>query len=169
MMRRTWLLTVLLGLALLAFTLTTPFQRIVYNASDSAPRGWYAVSPVTALHRGDFVVATLPPAVADFADARHYLPRTVPVLKHIGALSGQHVCIRQRIVRIDGQVLGRALAQDGAHRPLTVWSECRRLSADEIFLFAPVPDGAYDSRYFGPVSRGAVRGIARPLWTWTTP
>jgi hypothetical protein len=38
--------------------------RIIYNASDSAPRGLYTVSPAAALQVGDCVVARLPEATA---------------------------------------------------------------------------------------------------------
>jgi conjugative transfer signal peptidase TraF len=154
-----------LGLVLLAFTLTAPHARIVYNASNSAPLGWYVITTTKSVRSGDLVLADLPPAVAAFADERHYLPRTVPILKHVGAMVGQSVCIKNRIVSIDGRALGIALMQDGAHRVLPVWNHCRALTADELFLFSPKTQGAFDARYFGPITRNAVRGIAHPLWT----
>lgn len=156
-----------LGLALLAFTLTAPPVHIVYNASDSAPRGWYFITTAAVVRNGDLVLAELPPDVAAFADQRNYLPHTVPILKHVAALAGQHVCIQQRIVSIDDRALAVALLRDGAQRMLPVWNHCRALADDELFLFSPEPEGAFDSRYFGPLRRSAVRGIARPLWVWS--
>jgi conjugative transfer signal peptidase TraF len=156
-----------LGLALLAFTLTAPRARIVYNASSSAPLGWYLITANKTVRSGDLVLADLPAAVAAFADERHYLPRTVPILKHVGAMAGQRVCIKNRTVIIDGNVVGIALTHDGAHRALPVWNHCRVLAGDELFLFSAKPEGAFDARYFGPIRRSAVRGIAHPLWTWS--
>jgi conjugative transfer signal peptidase TraF len=156
-----------LGVTALVLSAIPQRLRLVYNASASAPLGWYSTHAVSSLSPGDFVVADLPPAVAEFAEQRGYLPHTVPILKHVGALAGQHVCTRNRVVSIDGRALGRALETDGAHRALPVWNHCRALTADEVFLFSTEPEGAFDSRYFGPVSRASVRVIAQPLWTWS--
>jgi conjugative transfer signal peptidase TraF len=161
------ILGVAVGVLAIAFSATSQRLRLVYNASASAPLGWYTASAVTVLRTGDFVIADLPPDVAAFAEQRHYLPHTVPILKHVGALSGQRVCIRDRVVSIDDRVLGHALERDGANRELPVWNHCRVLANDEIFLFSEQPEGAFDSRYFGPLSRAAVRAVARPLWTWS--
>lgn len=168
-MRRLLSLIAALGLALLAFATTTPQLRLIYNASDSAPRGWYLVSVAAVVHDSDLVIAALPPAAAALADRRRYLPRTVPVLKHVAALAGDRVCIIQRTVHINGRALARVLTRDGIGRPLPVWRHCRVLTADELFLFNPAPPGAFDSRYFGPIRRSQLRGIAHPLWTWRTP
>jgi conjugative transfer signal peptidase TraF len=167
MKTRLCLLSAALAVAAIAFSTTSQRLHVVYNASPSAPLGWYAMHVSTSLRLGDYVVADLPPEIATFAEQRAYLPHTVPILKHVGALGGQHVCVQNRIVSIDGRAIGRALLRDGAHRQLPVWDHCRVLSADEIFLFSAEPQGAFDSRYFGPISRTAVRGTAQPLWTWS--
>ena len=46
--------------ALLIPTMVKPSTQVVYNGSDSAPRGFYQVQPVTVFHRGDYIVARLP-------------------------------------------------------------------------------------------------------------
>lgn len=158
-----------LGIAVLAFTALPPDVRVVYNASDSAPRGWYYITHTSALLPGDLVIADLSPPVSELANRRRYLPRGIPILKHVGATAGQRVCIRDRIVSIDGKPLARALKYDGERRALPAWTDCRTLVGDEVFLFSARPEGAFDSRYFGPIQRNAVRGIAHPLWTWSTP
>lgn len=147
----------------------TQLARIVYNASNSAPRGWYWIAPHAAIHTGDYVLAELPPAAAALADARHYLPRTIPLLKHVAARAGQRVCIRDRIVRIDDKPLARALEHDSQQRALPIWNQCRALNDDELFLFNAQRVASFDSRYFGPIRRSAVRGRAIPLWVWATP
>ena len=38
----------------------------------------------------------------------------------------------------------------------------------EFFLLQPHPL-SFDSRYFGPVLRCDIVGVARPLWTWNPP
>ena len=137
-----------------------PAIRIIYNASDSAPRGLYIVSPATALQVGDYVVARLPEATANFAAARGYLPRSVPVLKQIAALPGQQVCIRNGSVYVDGIAVARTLNEDGKHRPLAPWKACRLLVDGEIFLLNSANPASFDSRYFGPLDVSFVRGRA---------
>src|SRR5450631_2686432 len=83
--------------------------RLVFNASSSAPRGWYRIDPSRDLGVGDYVVTRLPHDVAVFAAARGYLPLGVPALKRIAAQSPQQVCVQRSIVSIDETVLAQAL------------------------------------------------------------
>jgi conjugative transfer signal peptidase TraF len=143
--------------------------RLIYNGSDSAPRGFYRVEPATDLKRGDYVVAALPDEVARFAAARGYLPQSVPVLKQVAASSGQQICVKDRAVFIDGIPMARTLDQDGKHRPMTVWKHCRTLQVGELFLLNVAHPGSFDSRYFGPLDVSFVRGRAVALWTSEEP
>lgn len=146
--------------ALVWATWAKPSVRLIYNASDSAPRGLYTVSPVAAVHVGEYVVARLPEATATFAAMRGYLPRFVPVLKQIAALPGQHVCIRNGAVHVDGVAVARTLNEDGKHRPLVPWNACRRLVEGELFLLNFANPASFDSRYFGPLDLSFMRGRA---------
>jgi conjugative transfer signal peptidase TraF len=146
-----------------------PSVRLIYNGSDSAPRGFYRVEPATDLKRGDYVVAVLPNEVARFAAARGYLPQSVLVLKQVAASSGQQICVKDRAVFIDGILVVRALDQDGKHRPLTAWRHCRTLQVGELFLLNAAHPASFDSRYFGPLDASFVRGRAVALWTSEAP
>jgi len=146
--------------------------QIVYNPSDSVPPGWYRIGPLGAagsLHVGSIVLARLPAAAAALAAQRRYLPAGIPLLKRIGAVAPQRVCVREHIVRIDGAAVATALAKDSRHRPLQDWSQCRSLAQGELFLLSNTSPASFDSRYFGPIAVSAVIGVARPLWTWGTP
>jgi conjugative transfer signal peptidase TraF len=142
----------------------------VYNPTDSLPRGWYWVSSIdnaASLHVGSIVLARLPAGVAAFAGQRGYLPSGVPILKFVGALAPQAVCVRGQTVLIDGEVVATARTHDGAQRPLQTWTQCRSLAEGELFLLSRTNPASFDSRYFGPIPASAVLGVARPLWTWT--
>lgn len=147
--------------------------RIVYNPSDSLPLGWYRVGRIAnagSLHVGSIVLARLPAEAGLLAAQRGYLPSGVPILKRIGALAPQLVCVREQVVRIDGAVV--AIAQthdDGKRRPMPVWQQCRPLAGNELFLLSNTNPASFDSRYFGPIAASGVLGVARPLWTWSTP
>ena len=111
-----------LGIAALAWPLLhTSLARIVYNPSDSVPPGWYRIGPPESLHVSSIVLVRLPADTATLAAQRGYLPEHVPLLKRIGAMSPQQVCIEKRIVRIDGILVAGVHATDGRGRPLSAW------------------------------------------------
>ena len=153
------------GLAALAWaSFVQPLPRLVYNPSDSVPVGWYRIGPPDVLHVGTIVLTALPPNAAALAAQRRYLPARVPLLKRVGAVSPQHVCIFDALVWIDGVPTAALLPADRLGRPLPSWPHCRRLEAGELFLLSATNPASFDSRYFGPVSASAVVGVAHPVW-----
>jgi len=161
------------GLAALAWaSFVHPLPRLTYNPSDSVAVGWYRVNPQRhgtgslprRLEVGSIVLTTLPPDAAALAAQRGYLPARVPLLKRVGAVAPQEVCIAGGIVRIDGVPLAAALLADRWGRPLPSWQQCRRLEPGELFLLSVTNTSSFDSRYFGPVAASAVIGVAHPVW-----
>lgn len=170
--RRRAALLACVGLAVAAVVVPTMTQipsHIVYNASASVAPGWYRIEPVRgpdSLRVGSIVLARLPVGVAALASQRGYLPAGVPILKRVGAVAPQSVCVRDHVVRIDGAVAAMVLAHDGAHRSLQAWAHCRLLAEGELFLLSNTHPASFDSRYFGPIDASDLLGVARPLWTW---
>lgn len=142
--------------------------RLVYNASDSVPRGFYVIRSQPP-RVGDAALVRLPTVAARLAAERGYLPAGVPLIKPIAAGYGDHVCVRNGIVRINGRVRTLTLTHDSQGRPLTAWPGCRLLAQNEWFLLGTEHSASFDSRYVGPVVRAAVYGVAVPLWVWRMP
>lgn len=163
--------------ALVWASFTPPTARVIYNASDSVPMGWYRVMPLDAASPSqpdaipvDSIVLTrLPASIAMLADQRGYLPSQVPLLKRVGALAPQHVCVIGNIVRIDGVSVTTVLPADAQGRSLPTWQACRHLVDGELFLLSDTNPVSFDSRYFGPIRRDAVLGIAQRLNLGSTP
>ena len=161
------------GLAALAWaSFVQPMPRLIYNPSDSVAVGWYRVDPLghgtgslpRPLSVGSIVLTTLPPDAAALAAQRGYLPAHVPLLKRVGAIAPQEVCITGRVVRIDGLPSAAVLPADRWGRLLPSWQQCRRLEPAELFLLSVTNPASFDSRYFGPINVSAVIGIAHPVW-----
>jgi conjugative transfer signal peptidase TraF len=153
-----------LGVGLTAVPpLDPPF--LIWNASASVPIGLYAVERSIGLRLADLAVVRPPEKLAEFLADRAYLPRGVPLLKHVLALSGQSVCRDALGVRIDGMAVGAAREHDSRGRPLPKWSGCRVVREDEIFLMNPRSADSLDGRYFGPLPASSVIGRAVPVWT----
>ncbi|MCC8537667.1 S26 family signal peptidase [Xanthomonas axonopodis pv. poinsettiicola] len=166
------------GLAALAWAaFVQPLPRLIYNPSDSVPVGWYRVQPLhhraaslpRPLSVGSIVLTRLPADAAALAAQRGYLPAHVPLLKRVGAVAPQHVCIVARQVRIDGVPAAAVLPTDRMGRPLPSLQLCRRLKPGELFLLSATNPASFDSRYFGPVSASPVIGVAHPVWLEARP
>lgn len=155
------------GVALVAMpSVLETHPRFVWNASASAPRGLHWIARKSDLGRGDLVLAELPEPWRGLANERGYLPLGVPLIKHVAALPGDHICTIGRAILIGGKIAARRLKRDSKGRLMPIWEGCRLLLADEIFLLnAEVPD-SFDGRYFGPTRMDEAIGRLAPLWTW---
>jgi conjugative transfer signal peptidase TraF len=165
--RRVTLTMILVSILVVALSsILRPQYRLVYNPSESAPRGWYGIGLPRELSIDTFALVRLPNATQRLADERRYLPRSVPLLKRVAAVSGQRVCERDGVVEIDGSVVARAKTADALGRRLDAWIGCRALASGELFLLSRSTDSSFDSRYFGPIDHAHVIGRAVPVWTW---
>ena len=153
------------GLALIGLaSFGRPTPLVIYNASASAPIGFYRLLPVGRLRRGDLVLVRTPDSARALAAERGYLPATVPLVKRIAALSGDTVCVVGRVITINGYHVANRLAADHLGRPLPAWSGCRALHPGEVFLLMEAVPDSFDSRYFGPVPARSVIGRLVSLW-----
>jgi conjugative transfer signal peptidase TraF len=140
-----------------------PLPRLVWNASASAPIGLYAVSPGTAVARGDMVIARMPARWRDLAARRRYIPVNVPLVKRVAAGAGDRVCAIRGRVGVNGRAVAVQHHVDGRGRIMPRWHGCMTLSGDAVFLLMDAPD-SFDGRYFGPSKRSDIIGRAHLLW-----
>ncbi len=139
--------------------------RVIWNASPSAPIGFYQVHPVDQIDVQDFVAVNPPERHERFVTERRYLPPDIPLLKRIVGLPDQTVCRIDRNITVDGVAMGEALRHDSIGRPMPVWQGCRRIAAGEVFLMNRSVENSLDGRYFGPIPATSIIGSAVPLWT----
>lgn len=140
-----------------------PTPRLIYNESESAPLGWYALDPKGEVKRDALVAAFAPGDMRGLADARGYLPAHVPLIKTVWAIGGERVCHDGEWVSVLNRPDVAVLRQDGSGRDLPVTSGCYTLHADEVFLISTDVQTSWDSRYFGPVRKADVMGTVRWL------
>ena len=158
------MMTCLTTLAIAVSAFLHPTPKLIWNASASVPVGLYSVRPAGVLHVTELVVIRPPEPLASFLADRGYLPKGVPLLKHVLALPGQTVCRTDRTITVDGIVMGEALERDRRGRTLPVWQGCRAVPTGEIFLMNWQSEDSLDSRYFGSLPATAIDGQAEPLW-----
>ena len=161
---KSWLAFAAIGVAFVGISATQLMPKwLVWNASPSVPTGFYWVT-YSLPKRGDIVLVELPEPYRTIADQRGYLPKNLPALKRVRALSGDKVCRYGRNISINGATVSVALLHDIHGLNLPEWSGCQRLKPDEVFLLSDHPK-SFDGRYFGPVHQSAITGIAHPVWT----
>lgn len=122
------------------------------NWSASSPAGVYRAS-AKAPDRGAYVVVN---------EEAVWWPETlvermIPLLKVVVAVGGDEVSVSEAGVAVNGALIERSgwwRRFEGA--PAEGFN--RTLRAEEVFVVSSV-DRAFDSRYFGPVSRSAVRRV----------
>mgnify|MGYP003667356239 CR=1 FL=1 len=139
--------------------------KLTYNASASAPVGFYRIKAASSLKRGAFIVVPTPPGFRMMAAKRHYLPYNVPLIKRVVALSGDEICRHGQTVFVNQKPIATALIRDSQGRLLPVWQGCRTLKQNQFFALMDRPD-SFDGRYFGPLNTGDIVGIAVPVITW---
>ena len=154
-------ITLATAIALIAVVALEPLPRLIWNASDSVPKGLYVVRRV-APRVGEIAVLKLPDWAASLAEQRRYLPRNTWLLKPVRAVGGAIVCRFGHYVFVDGIPVSTALFSDKSGRQLPVWGGCRTLKAVEYFLLSKHPD-SFDGRYFGPVDNSLIIGTAHSL------
>jgi conjugative transfer signal peptidase TraF len=122
--------------------------------------------------RGVIVLVCLPASIAGPAHARGYLPSgscpggAAPIGKPIAAVAGDTIDVDDLGVTVNGRRLlnSRPLARDSRGQQLNTLRVARHLvTSDELWLISSHSARSFDSRYFGPVPRGAVRSRLNPV------
>lgn len=155
------LIAVLAGgalVSLLAAGLNAP-ERLVWNATASAPTGLYWIEPHARLAVGDYLAVRPAPDLAAWLAQRGYLPEGALLIKRAAAVAPAVVCRSGDVITIDGRVAAQAERRDSAGRALPEWQGCHRLPPHRLFLLNPAA-GSLDGRYFGPLDTRAVVGRA---------
>ena len=105
----------------------------IWNASASAPIGFYSIAFEGPFDVTDLVAVDAPEPLATFLAERGYLPKGVPLLKRILAVSRRFAARTSPLPSMASMSAWRATAI-AAGRDLPVWQGCRRIATGEVFL-----------------------------------
>ncbi|NHK27152.1 S26 family signal peptidase [Parvularcula flava] len=150
-----------LGLFGLVFA---PAEPLIWNRTGSAPAGLYRLTHAPLAH-GEWVVVAADSAEARWAAAHGFVGRDWPLIKQIAGMQGDEICRLGTDISINGKTAGAARLVDSRGRKLPVWEGCVVLGPEQLFLMSPHPD-SLDGRYFGPVDRRDIAGVARLVVEW---
>ena len=163
--RRRWPGLGLAG-AVTALTLLGAFAArpvFLLNTTPSEPLGLYIETPDTA-SAGRLVAFSAPAAAFPYADRRLGYLRHTTLLKAVAAGPGDAVCTTAGRLRINDHDRAPIALRDRHGATLPRWTGCRRLGANELFVFSDRVPNSFDSRYFGPIDRSSVVGVYKPVF-----
>jgi conjugative transfer signal peptidase TraF len=154
--------------ALVTFTWRDYGPDLVINPTPSEPMGFYRVVSRKApeYRRGMTVVFPVPTAFQTLVYGRRWLRRGVPFLKSIVALSGDRVCVFDNHFEVNGRSLGPVYSVDSSGSPMPRIRGCFVIGRDSFFPAGTYNPRSFDGRYIGAQPLAALRGEARPLWTF---
>jgi len=152
-----------IAIAALAIAMVTDYTpRIVWNASASAPTGFYRID-YRQPELGDYVLVFPSKTLSKFIDERQYLPSGTPLIKRIAALPGDKICRTNERILVNRIHVADALLEDSLGRIMPRWSGCFTLKTDEMFLLN-AHEKSLDGRYFGATKRNEIIGVAIPVF-----
>ncbi|MDR1508696.1 MAG: S26 family signal peptidase [Synergistaceae bacterium] len=154
-----FLLSCLMATALFLRALHSLGYRV--NLSESLPGHLYRAYPLKegdVLEPGDNVLIDLSRfhnPIVELGIKRGYVSRSRKMLKEIGAVPGDLVALRDNLLYVNGRpTLMIVSPEDSLGGKLLPYPTPLILPQDCYWLVS-VPDGGFDSRYFGPIDRSA--------------
>lgn len=138
------------------------------NLTVSAPRGLYLVranenGPVI---RGELVTLAVPPAFTSLVYGRGWLKTGTPLLKTVGGLPGEVLCVSGGRFSLSNQDLGPVFARDSQGMPLPMLSGCSKVPPGQFVPVSTFHPKSFDGRYMGAVPLALVTGRASLLWAF---
>ena len=137
-------------------------SKLIWNASNSVPRGLYWVTN-EALTHGKIAVVRLPFHIRKQVHELGVLPMNVLLLKPVAALQGDEICRLGDVVLINKEAVSVTLKRDQKGQKLPQWQGCFVLKTNEFFLLSD-HQNSFDSRYFGTINRQNIEGMAKSIW-----
>jgi len=112
------------------------------------------------------VVVPVPIGLRQLVTERGYLAPGEPLIKDIGALPGDRVCIDDQSASVNGRVVGPVARWDSKGRGLPSLRGCQIVPAGWFWPLSTRITNSFDGRYIGVQPLSAIVGEARAVWTF---
>lgn len=139
---------------------------VICNLTDSMPHGFYFIRSTSMIRRGDIVCFPIPAKARQTVVGRGWLRPDAFFLKKVVGLPGDHVRLDSDSFSVNYAegARGYVLQKDGAGRPMPTFKYNGYLNQDAYFVAITDKIESFDSRYFGPIKKSEIIGVATPLW-----
>jgi conjugative transfer signal peptidase TraF len=165
---------IVIGLFVLAGVFRIFGARI--NTTRSYPPGLYWLTG-EALRKGALVIACPPPvkAVAEALRRGYLNAGFCPggygyIIKKIVAIPGDRVVVTGQGVSVNGEAIPNSALRrfDTEGKPLPFNETAYTLGTAQVLLMSDYSPKSFDGRYFGPMSQTGIKGVLKPVFTWSS-
>ena len=141
---------------------------LLINTTASEPMGLYRLRSHNpgAYTRGMLVVFPVPRAFKSLVTERGWLAPGLRLLKAVGAVPGDRVCVTDAGVWVNEVPVGPVFTHDSAGRVLPVYRGCEHVPVGSFWAVSTVIPNSFDSRYMGPQPLASIVGEAVLVWTF---
>ncbi len=141
---------------------------LLINTTASQPVGVYWVKHRTSgeYTRGMRVAFPVPHAFQALVVERGWLAPGVPLIKHIGAVAGDRVCIQPGRAVINAADVGPVYTHDSEGRPLPLLRGCLTVPPGYFLPLSSYIPNSFDGRYMGVQPLSSIVGEVIPIWTF---
>lgn len=170
-----WISIFLLGILIAALLLVVMGFRI--NLTDSIPIGLYRMTGIKNLKNAFVIFCPEDKPAFQHAIDRGYIDSGLCpgnygyLMKKIVAIKGDKISVTDKGVYVNHQLLpfSKPISVDEMKRPLPQWRTTDyQLKEDEILTMTSQSAWSFDSRYYGPVHTGQIKGMITPVWVKAT-
>ncbi|WP_133128618.1 conjugative transfer signal peptidase TraF [Legionella nagasakiensis] len=170
-----WIAVLMLSIISMAFLLMLMGFRV--NTTDSIPVGLYRITNLKNI-KNAFVIFCPEdrPAFKEGLERGYIDSGLCPdgygyLMKKVVATNGDKISVTSEGVFVNHQPIpfSKPIPSDGMDRPLPQWhTRNYQLKEDEILTMTSQSAWSFDSRYYGPVHTGQIKGMITPVWVKAT-
>ena len=153
-------------LLFLSFPISKLQKHYYLNVSSSVPFGIYRITPPSVISIGDLVVFEAPQRVRAYIYGSRLLPPDWPLIKYVGALSGDTYSVEKASIYINRRLIGPVYDRDNEGNRLPHISGTHTVESGTFLPLSAHVTRSFDGRYFGTVEMASIRGKALPVWTY---
>jgi conjugative transfer signal peptidase TraF len=141
---------------------------LILNTTASEPYGiyWLSAPPAAGPVRGALVVISVPSQYQALVLERHWVRAGTDLLKGVGAVPGDVVCVSDTRIAINHKEVAPVLKVDSKGRALPHITGCTAVPAGSFLPLSTYIPNSFDGRYMGAQPNSLIKGIAHPLWTF---
>ncbi len=147
------------------------------NTTDSIPFGLYRITNIKNIKNAYVIFCPDDRPVFKQGLDRGYIGSGLCpggygyLMKKVVATNGDQISITSDGVFVNRQLIlfSKPTLIDGRKRPLPQWRTIDyQIKEDELITMTSQSECSFDSRYYGPIRIGQIKGVIKPIWVNAT-
>lgn len=170
-----WVAVFLIGIISIAFLLICMGFRV--NITDSIPFGLYRITSIKNIKNSYVIFCPDDRPTFNQGRDRGYIDSGLCpggygyLMKKVVATNGDKISATSEGIFVNQAFIpfSKPIPADGMNRTLPQWrTRDYQLKEYEVLTMTSQSEWSFDSRYYGPVHIGQIKGVITPVWVKTT-